>query len=106
MTSTMDSPSGLRQAFDPLLRSSSKSVGMPNISRVSEKRVTQMKNAGIWTAYDSSQLSTVYLGRVFLRGRKRHQTGGAVSFTIILFDRYQSINQSINQSIKHLLFAQ
>ena len=56
MTSTMDFPSGLRQAFDSLLRSSSKCVGKLNISRVSEKRYTQMKNAGIWTAYDSSQL--------------------------------------------------
>ena len=52
MTSTMDFPSGLRQAFDPLLRSSSKCVGKLNISRVSEKRFTQMKNAGIWTACD------------------------------------------------------
>ena len=77
----------LRQTFDPLLRSSSKCVGKLNISRVSEKRVTQMKNAGIWTAYDSSQLPTVYLGRVFLRGRKRRQTGGAGSFAAIAFDR-------------------
>ena len=68
MTSTMDFPSGLRQAFDSLLRSSSKCVGKLNISRVSEKRYTQMKNAGIWTAYDSSQLPTVYHGSVFLRG--------------------------------------
>ena len=87
MTSTMDFPSGLRLAFDPLLRSSSKCVGKLNISRVSEKRVTQMKNAGIWTAYDSSQLPTVYLGRVFLRGLKGDQSGGAVSFGAILFDR-------------------
>ncbi len=90
MTSTMDFPSGLRRASDPLLRSSSKCVGKLNITQVSEKRVTQMKNAGIWTAYDSSQVPTVYelyLGRVFLRGRKSRQNGGAVSFAAILFDR-------------------
>ena len=47
-----------------------------NISRVSEK--SQMRNAGIRTAYDRSELPTVQLDRVFLRGRKRHQTRQAI----------------------------
>ena len=52
------------------------------MSRVREKKGTDMKNA-----YDGTQLPKVYLGRVFLRGRKRHQTGRAVSFAAIQFDR-------------------